>query len=50
MDIRRAMKERIILFDGAMGTMLQKAGIGLGELPESWNLLHPDTSLDFFLF
>ena len=43
MDIRRAMKERIILFDGAMGTMLQKAGIGLGELPESWNLLHPDT-------
>ncbi len=43
MDIRRTMKERIILFDGAMGTMLQKAGIGLGELPESWNLLHPDT-------
>ena len=43
MDIRRVMKERIILFDGAMGTMLQKAGIGLGELPESWNLLHPDT-------
>ena len=32
----------IILLDGAMGTMLQAAGLPLGELPESWNLTHPD--------
>ena len=25
-----------------MGTMLQAAGLPLGELPESWNLTHPD--------
>lgn len=27
-----------IVFDGAMGTMLQKAGLPLGELPEEWNI------------
>ena len=32
----------ITLLDGAMGTMLQAAGLPLGELPESWNLTHPD--------
>ena len=31
-----------LLFDGAMGTMLQKYGIKMGELPESYNILHPD--------
>ena len=25
-----------------MGTMLQAAGLAMGELPESWNLTHPD--------
>ena len=25
-----------------MGTMLQAAGLGMGELPESWNLTHPE--------
>ncbi len=31
-----------LLFDGAMGTMLQKYGIKRGELPESYNILHPE--------
>jgi len=31
-----------LLFDGAMGTMLQKYGIKMGELPESYNMLHPE--------
>ena len=31
-----------LLFDGAMGTMLQKYGIKMGELPESYNILHPE--------
>ena len=30
-----------LLLDGAMGTMLQAAGLTMGELPESWNLTHP---------
>ncbi len=31
-----------ILLDGAMGTMLQGAGLPVGQLPELWNLTHPD--------
>ena len=33
---------KILLFDGAMGTMLQRYGIKAGELHESYNLLHPE--------
>ena len=31
-----------ILLDGGMGTMLQAAGLPLGELPEVWNITHPE--------
>ena len=37
---------RFLLFDGAMGTMLQARGLGAGELPERLNLTHPDTVRD----
>ncbi len=33
---------RVLLMDGAMGTELQRAGIGEGECYESWNLNHPE--------
>ncbi len=33
----------LILLDGGMGTMLQSAGLPLGELPETWNITHPET-------
>ena len=36
-------KNDIILLDGAMGTMLQAAGLPAGELPEVWNITHPET-------
>ncbi len=32
----------ILLLDGGMGTMLQAAGLPLGELPEVWNITHPE--------
>lgn len=35
-----------LLFDGAMGTMLQKAGLKAGELPELLNLNAPETILN----
>ena len=38
--------QRIIFFDGGMGTQLQAAGLSAGEEPESWNLLHPDVVCD----
>lgn len=31
-----------LLFDGAMGTMLEKYGLKRGELPESYNITHPE--------
>ena len=31
-----------IFFDGGMGTILQEHGLKAGELPETWNLSHPD--------
>src|SRR5438876_5145193 len=33
---------RVLLMDGAMGTELQRAGIGPGECYELWNLTYPD--------
>lgn len=33
----------MLLLDGAMGTMLQAAGLPAGQLPELWNLTHPET-------
>ena len=36
---------RVLLMDGAMGTELQRAGIGEGECYEAWNLMHPDKVL-----
>ncbi|MGM9947210.1 homocysteine S-methyltransferase family protein [Floccifex sp.] len=36
------MKNEYILLDGAMGTMLQKYGLGLGQRPEVFGLEHPD--------
>ena len=34
--------EPFIIGDGAMGTMLQAAGLTSGDAPEEWNVSHPD--------
>ncbi len=33
----------VTILDGAMGTMLQAAGLPVGALPELWNLTNPET-------
>lgn len=33
---------RVLICDGAMGTILQASGLGPGECPESWCVSHPD--------
>lgn len=38
--------KRLVFFDGAMGTMLQQAGLKGGELPELWNLQRPEVVED----
>ena len=35
--------EEFLVFDGAMGTMLQEAGLKAGELPELLDFSHPET-------
>ena len=42
MNFREFIKDNIVLFDGGMGTLLQKMGLKAGELPESWNITHND--------
>lgn len=42
MTILEYMKEHFLFLDGGMGTLLQKAGLAPGELPERWNVTHPD--------
>lgn len=41
-DFRSLLKKEYIVFDGAMGTMLQAAGMKMGETPETLNIKNPD--------
>ncbi|MDY0257633.1 homocysteine S-methyltransferase family protein [Gudongella oleilytica] len=43
MDIRKKLRDGLLIFDGAMGTMLQNSGLKLGELPEILNITSPET-------
>ncbi len=42
MTIREFLRENRVVFDGGTGTLLQAAGLPLGELPERWSLTHPE--------
>lgn len=42
MKIREQLGKEILFFDGAMGTVLQSRGLKTGEIPETWNVLHPE--------
>ena len=41
-NILKDLKNNVLLFDGAMGTMLQAAGLPTGGLPELYNITHPE--------
>ena len=42
MKIRDQIGKELLFFDGAMGTVLQSRGLQTGEIPETWNILHPE--------
>ena len=42
MNILEKIRNGITYFDGGAGTLLQSWGLRAGELPESWNLTHPE--------
>lgn len=42
MSFRDKIGKEILFFDGGMGTLLQERGLKTGEVPETWNILHPE--------
>lgn len=47
MDVKQLLDNQgVVIFDGAMGTMLQANGLKLGELPELLNLKQPEVVLE----
>jgi 5-methyltetrahydrofolate--homocysteine methyltransferase len=42
-DFRKAITERVLVLDGAMGTLLQERGLAPGGCPEEMNRIAPDS-------
>lgn len=42
MSIVERLGKELLFFDGGMGTLLQAEGLKPGELPETWNVYHPE--------
>ena len=42
MNIRERLGKELLFLDGGMGTLLQTEGLAPGELPETWNIEHPE--------
>lgn len=42
MNIMQKLGREWLFFDGGTGTILQSRGLAAGELPETWNLTHPE--------
>ncbi|MBO5754502.1 MAG: homocysteine S-methyltransferase family protein [Clostridia bacterium] len=42
MKLKDYVKTSFLYLDGGMGTLLQARGLAVGELPERWNLTHPE--------
>ena len=41
-QLMQEIEKRIVFCDGGMGSLLQARGLLPGELPETWNVLHPE--------
>ena len=46
MKILDYLKNNLLILDGGMGTLLQARGLAAGELPEEWNITHPEVIID----
>ncbi len=49
MHFREFLKNNIVYLDGGMGTLLQEKGLLPGELPERWNVSHPEIITEIHL-
>ena len=43
--LKQLIDERVLILDGAMGTMLQKEGLPIGDNPEIFGMKNPDKLL-----
>ena len=39
-------KQKTVMLDGGMGTMLQQAGVPMGKVPEALNITHAEAVID----
>lgn len=46
MKVLDFIKNNIAYLDGGMGSLLQEKGLAPGELPERWNISHPDVIVE----
>ena len=46
MNVIDYLKNNILFIDGGMGSLLQERGLAPGELPETWNIAHPEVIKD----
>lgn len=46
MTLLDKIREGFVFFDGGYGTILQEKGLKAGELPETYNVLHPELITD----
>ncbi len=46
MTLLEKIKQGFVFFDGGYGTILQAKGLKAGELPETYNVLHPEMITD----
>ena len=44
--LREHLGKDILIFDGGMGTQLQEMGLKAGEIPEEYNIKHPEMIID----
>ena len=44
--LTKCLGNELLYLDGAMGTLLQEAGLQAGEYPEIWNITKPDLLVD----
>ena len=45
MEIKEYLKDNLLIFDGAVGTMLQREGLPIGDNPEIFGVRNPDKLL-----
>lgn len=44
--LKEKLGKQLLVFDGGMGTQLQQAGLKAGEIPEVYNIEHPEIIVD----